>query len=160
MRLARSIVAALAGLLLATAASGETNSALMQVSVEVVPNCRIAVTDLAFGDYDPLERHASTNLDGTARVRVVCTKNERATILMEQNGSEQRALRHGQSLLAYGIFSDPARTKIWGGGASGVQVSFEHGSAPQELTVFGRIPAGQVVPAGYYIDSVTATVDF
>ena len=154
------MIAGLLALFLAADAGAATDSAVMQVSVSVVPNCRIAVTDMAFGAYDPLVQHATTNLDGTAQVRVVCTKNERASILMEENGSPVRSLRSGEHLLAYGIFSDSARTQVWGTGANAVQVSFEQGSTPQELTVFGRIAGGQVVPAGSYVDAVTATVDF
>ncbi|HUP45033.1 MAG TPA: spore coat U domain-containing protein [Thermoanaerobaculia bacterium] len=160
MKIELGMTAALVALLLVVDAGAATDSARMQVSVSVIPNCRIAVTDLAFGAYDPLVEHATTNLDGTAQVRVVCTKNERASILMEENGSSIRTLRSGDSLLSYGIFSDPARTQTWGAGANAVQVTFDQGSTPQELTVFGRIPGGQVVPAGSYMDAVTATVDF
>ena len=149
-------------LTLLTAVVGEaaSDSAQMNVTVRVVPNCRITVTDLAFGAYDPLVQHSTENLDGTAQLRVVCTKNERATIVMEENGAPARVLTNGGSQLTYGIFSDSARTRIWGGAGSGVEVSFEGGSQPQELTVYGRIPAGQVVPAGPYADAVTATVEF
>lgn len=159
----RTLIVITAGtlvLLLALPASGATASALLQVSVRVVPNCRISVTDLAFGAYDPLVEHSVSNLDGTAQVRVICTKNERATILMEERSSAKRVLQSGQYNLTYGIFSDAARTKVWGSGGNAVQLTFEDGSDPHELTVFGRIPAGQVVPAGSYVDSVTATVDF
>ncbi|HEU4522323.1 MAG TPA: spore coat U domain-containing protein, partial [Thermoanaerobaculia bacterium] len=131
------LTAASLSLLIASAASGATDSALMQVTVRVVPHCRIAVTDLAFGAYDPLVEHAGSNLDGTAEVRVVCTRNERATILMEERGSPNRTLRSGQHLLTYGIFTDAARTQVWGSGGNAVQVIFDEANS-QELTVFGR----------------------
>lgn len=156
----RRLILALVALLASAAASAGTDSARMEVSVRVVPNCRIAVTDLAFGAYDPLIEHASRNLDGTALVRVVCTRNERATILMEDQGSSQRALRFGSHQIAYSLFMDPARTQTWGSGVNVVQISFPEGAKPKEFTVYGRIPAGQVVPAGSYHDSVIATVDF
>jgi spore coat protein U-like protein len=160
MRTRTAIAAALAALLLTGPASAASNSAQMQVSVRVVPNCRITVTDLSFGSYDPLVEHASQHLDGTAQVRVACTKNERATILMDERGTPARSLRSGSYELNYDIFSDSARTQPWRSGSQGVQLTFEKGSDPHELTVFGRIPRGQVVPAGTYLDSVTATVDF
>ena len=154
------IAVGLLALLIAAPVHAETNSAVMQVSVRVVPNCRIAVTDLAFGAYDPLIEHAARNLDGTAQVRVVCTKNERATILMEELATPRRTLRSGGNELTYALFSDPARTQVWGTGGNALQLTFANGSAPSEFTVFGRIPSGQVVPSGTYFDSVTATVDF
>lgn len=160
MRSKTAIAAGLLGLLLTGSARAATNSAQVQVSVRVVPNCRITVTDLSFGSYDPLVEHASRNLDGTALVRVTCTKNERASVLMEERGGPLRTLRSGSNELAYGIYSDSSRTSVWGTGGNAVQLSFEDGSDPRELTVYGRIPPGQVVPAGMYLDSVTATVDF
>ena len=161
MRIWIVLMAGLLALLTAVAGEAATASAQLNVTVRVVPNCRIAVTDLAFGAYDPLVQHSTQNLDGTALVRVVCTKNERATILMEdEHGSNARALSFAGNALTYGIFSDSARTSVWGGRGNGVQVTFDGGSSPQELTVYGRIPAGQVVPAGPYSDAVTATVDF
>jgi spore coat protein U-like protein len=160
MRIGIIMTASLLALLTAVAGEAATESARMNVTVRVVPNCRIAVTDLAFGAYDPLVTHSSQNLDGTALVRVMCTKNERATVLMEEEGSSPRSLKFGSYSLDYGIFTDSARTRIWGGAGSGMEIVFDGGSSPQELTVYGRIPAGQVVPAGSYADAVTATVDF
>lgn len=160
MRIRTGLIGSLLALLVAVAGEAATRSARMNVTVTVVPNCRIAVTDLAFGEYDPLVVHASQGLDGTALVRVVCTRNERATILMEENGSPVRVLTDGNHRISYGIFADPARTQAWGIAGNAVQVNFDDGSIPRELTVYGRIPAGQVVPAGPYSDAVTATVDF
>ena len=160
MKIGIRLMVTFLALLTAVAGEAASDSAQMNVTVRVVPNCRIAVTDLAFGAYDPLVQHSTENLDGTAQVRVVCTKNERATIVMEENGSPVRVLSNGSSQLSYGIYSDSARTHVWGGSGSGVQVTFEGGSQPQELTVYGRIPSGQVVPAGPYADAVTATVEF
>jgi spore coat protein U-like protein len=160
MRTRTILIASFLALLIAAAGEGATESARMQVTVRVVTNCRIAVSDLAFGAYDPLIEHAAQNLDGTALVRVVCTRNERASILMEENESSVRSLRSGDETLSYRLFSDPARTRVWGGRANSVQVRFDGSSNARELTVYGRIPAGQVVPAGSYSDAVTATVDF
>src|SRR5687768_14704595 len=114
-------------------ASAETATAQFNVTVHVVPNCRIAVTDLAFGAYDPLVLNSTQSLDGTALVRVNCTKNERATILMEENAASRRVLAFAGYELAYGLYSDSARTTVWGGRGSGVLVRFEGGSTPQEL---------------------------
>lgn len=147
-------------LLSAQIANAATTSAQIQVSVQVIANCRIVVTDLAFGAYDPLVEHSTAALDGSANVQVLCTKNLRATVLMDDNsGVASRFMRSGSDSLPYAIFSDASRTKVWGTGANAIQITGT-GTSPQELTVFGRIPAGQVVPAGWYTDAVTATVDF
>lgn len=146
-------------LLSARIANAATTSAQIQVSVQVIANCRIVVTDLAFGAYDPLVQHSTQALDGSANVQVLCTKNLRATVLMDESGIASRAMHSGPDSLSYAIFSDASRTNAWGTGANAIQITGT-GSSPQELTVFGRIPAGQVIPAGWYTDAVTATVDF
>lgn len=158
----RTPIGVLAGIVLLLGvqnASAASESARIQVSVQVVPNCKILVSDLAFGSYDPLMNHATGALDATANLRVLCTKSLRANVLMTDSGSRERLMRNGSDQLAYAVFSDPARTKVWAAGADAVQI-IGNGATPQEMTIFGRVPAGQIVPAGWYTDAVTATVDF
>ena len=153
------VIAGLLAALLATRpAAAASESVQLQVSVQVVPNCRILVTDLAFGAYDPLMQHAAQPLDGTADMSVLCTKALRASVLFN-NGSNARSMRSVDGSLSYALFSDASRTKTWGMGADAVQV-IGTGSTPNRLTVYGRVPGAQVVPAGWYTDAVTATVDF
>lgn len=136
-----------------------TDAAQMQVSVEVIANCKILVTNLAFGAYDPLLQHSKEPLDGTASMSVLCTKDLRATVLIEDDGSGARKMKASGSEVSYAIFSDSARTRPWGTGGNAVQVT-GNGSTPREMTVYGRVAASQVVPAGSYTDAVTARVDF
>jgi spore coat protein U-like protein len=158
-RITTLAAAAMFLLLSARIANAASTSAQIQVSVQVIANCRIVVSDLAFGAYDPLVQHSTQPLDGTANVQVLCTKNLRANVLMDDSGNASRDMHSGSDLLSYAIFSDGARSKTWGTGANAIQITGT-GNSPQELTVFGRIPGGQVVPAGWYTDAVTATVDF
>ncbi len=53
----------------------------------------------------------------------------------------------------------PARTAIWGTGAD-AQVHVLLGTQSGSVTVYGRIPAGQVVPEGTYTDTVNITLTF
>ena len=148
-------------LLLATGrtASAATGAAQIQVSVEVVANCRILVTNLAFGAYDPMMQNATDPLDGTANLSVLCTKDLRASVLIDDDGSGARQMRSPDSQVSYALFSDSARTRVWGTGANAIQV-IGNGSTPREMTVYGRVAPSQVVPAGLYTDAVTARVDF
>jgi spore coat protein U-like protein len=98
--------------LLATRPAAAANaSAQLQVSVQVVPNCRILVTDLAFGAYDPLLEHSANPLDGTADVSVLCTKALRASILLNNPVSTGRLMRSSDGTLSYALFSDASRTR-------------------------------------------------
>jgi spore coat protein U-like protein len=159
MRTLTSIVIVAAVLLTARTASAASDSARIQVSVQVIPNCKILISDLAFGAYDPLLENSSRALDGTANLSVLCTKELRANVLMTDGSGQERIMRNGADQLTYVLFSDPARTRTWGSGADAVQI-VGTGSTPQELKIFGRVPPGQVVPSGWYTDAVTATVDF
>ncbi len=74
----------------------------------------------------------------------------------------------GSDVLEYNIFTDPARTVIFGDGTGGTQTIRVHkppGTPAKEpwssqITIYARIPPGQDVPAGDYSDSLTITVDW
>jgi spore coat protein U-like protein len=136
----------------------------IDVSATVIPNCRIDLTPLRFGSYDPLGSHSTAYLDAATDILLTCTRNSRATVVMDEGrggapGRDTRGLLYGNDRLDYQIFTNSERTQIWGRGSRAVHVSSAQ-SARQKVTVYGRIPAGQEVPSGTYIDVVTATVDF
>jgi spore coat protein U-like protein len=71
-----------------------------------------------------------------------------------------RQLRAGGYALNYNLFRDAPRTEIWGDG-SGSSVTVTGGcTGPCTVTVFGRIPAGQLTPAASYQDTVEVILDF
>ena len=171
MSLARllTVCAMTAAVLLTSAAHGQQPpqryvEGTIDVSATVIPNCRIDLTPLRFGAYDPLGSNATAVLDAATDINLTCTRNSRATIVMDEGRGggrpgDERGLVLGNDRLTYQIFSDSARTQVWGRGAAAVQISATK-SGRQQLTVYGRIAPGQEVPAGTYIDVVTATVDF
>jgi spore coat protein U-like protein len=147
------------------AAGTGTVSAQMAVSAVVVANCRVSLTPLEFGTYDPLATNNTASADTSATVLVTCTRNSQVTIDFDQGqyapvGSASRMLAFGAERLVYQIYRDTARTQTWGKGADGVQFAAKGISSTEQFTVYGRIPPGQEVPAGTYSDLVTATVDF
>jgi spore coat protein U-like protein len=155
----------LAGALMCGAASAWAGSAttFMQVSVNVVPNCRLSITDLAFGNYDPLLDNADRPLDGAAQLQMVCTKNSQASVMFDsgQHGvGSNRGMVLGSDRVSYDLFRDSARTQHWADSADALHVTGTGSRDPQQFTVFGRVPGGQAVGAGAYSDIVTASVDF
>ena len=164
MRTRRSrLLALLATLIVAASLSAATNSVPLRVTAEVPSNCMIAVSDLAFGAYDPLARNATQQLDGSANVRVLCTRSSRATITIDSGRNavgNSRSLAGGAQHVAYQLYRDSGRTQKWGRGADSLQFVSEGTHKPQQLIVYGRIPPGQEVASGVYTDVVTATVDF
>jgi spore coat protein U-like protein len=160
-------LAIIALLLTATSALADGQaSAKMDVSALVSPNCRMTLTALSFGNYDPLGANASQELDATATLSLTCTRNSAATIAMDlgQNpafGGLSRRLASGDQRLDYQIYRDAARTQAWSAGTSALRyVSTTGITSTNQLTVYGRIPPGQEVASGTYSDVVTATVDF
>lgn len=144
----------------------EAATGKIEVTAVVVSNCRLTVAPLVFGDYDPLGVHQANVLDASTEVRLVCSRDSRATLSLDgglnAQGPDARRLSNQGSHLLYQIFQDPTRTQPWGEGVNARTLSqFDAGFAePERITIYGRIPAGQQVLAGSYSDLVTAKVDF
>ena len=155
------MLAALAGLG-SSWARAESRFSTLLVRSDVVPNCRVAVSSLSFGVYDPLVTHAGSTLDATAAVSVTCTKGITANVLMDDGShgeSGGRRMASGSESVGYQLYRDASRSLPWERGDAQV-LRGEGVFVPTTLRVYGRVPSGQVVVAGAYSDTVTATVDF
>lgn len=163
------LAAAVSGLAIVVAGFGATASAAtatanLGVSATVTNNCTISTAAVAFGSYDPVVAHASTNLDGTGTVTVACTKGATSTVGLglgaNASGSIRRMSDGGTNYITYELYSDASRTTVWNTGAG----LYNPGAAPSKVarnfTVYGRVPSNQDVPAGSYNDTVVATVNF
>jgi spore coat protein U-like protein len=130
--------------------------------------CTVSSTGVAFGVYQPF---IGSPRDFTGTVTVACGKfsgNGAYNIKLSIGGGASYAGRRmtGAGVnLPYQLYSDAARTLIWGDGTGGS--SFVNGSDSQpffggttSFSVFGRIPAGQAVRPNTYTDSITATVKY
>lgn len=138
-------------------------STYMSVSVQVVPNCQIAVTDLAFGAYDPLLANAERALNATADVRMLCTKNSQANIVLDYGRNSRgpaRGMAAGADRVSYELYQDASRNTPWGGSENSLHIIGVGGRGPQRYVVYGRVPPGQEGPPGAYTDVIMATVDF
>lgn len=131
-------------------------------------SCTVTATGVSFGSYDPLSQ---VDNGSTGTIRVFCTLilalGGSFTIDLSTGASgsySQRTLTKGASTLAYNLFSDSAYGQVWGNGTGGsTQVSQTFTSlliVDRTLTVYGRIPAGQNVPAGAYADTIIVTVTY
>ena len=154
-----------AAALFSAPAGADTSVGQLAIAAMVPQNCKVNVLDLPFGTYDPLMRHAAASLDAASSLTVTCTKNTSLRILLgggENAGNAgPRRMAQGDQKLAYQLFRDPSRNQVWGSGESGVSLPGTRGArAPEVLTIYGRIPPGQVVLAGRYTDTVVATLEF
>ena len=134
-----------------------------QVKATVLASCQVSAADLDFGNYTPtagLDSAANTPID------VTCTNGTAYTVALDggsvMHDVSARAMSDGNSHnLSYGLYTTAGFTTAWGDGtASTATVSGTGNGAAQALTVYGRLPASQYVPAASYADQITVTVTY
>ncbi|HWC74552.1 MAG TPA: spore coat U domain-containing protein [Gemmatimonadales bacterium] len=166
------ILFAAVALLWSSGAAFAANSQTTQfnVSSDVIANCTISALDLNFGNYDPVVANKTANRDVTTSVNVLCTKGASGvTVGLDLGGhgsGSSRFMLDGVSgdTLQYELYSDAARSAVWGNSGSGLVALATFGpigaGAGVTNTIYGRIPSGQDKSVGHYTDVVTATVNF
>lgn len=134
-------------------------------------NCTISGSGVAFGTY---AQFSSSPTDAVGTLTVNCSGNQTITLSVALNAGvnaggsfANRRLSSGASFLLYQLYTDAARTAVWGDGTAGTAVNGGSFSCTPPCTkithvfdVYGRIPALQRPRAGSYSDTVTATVTF
>ena len=116
----RAALASLLVLAVEVAAGSQTAHAqavtALHVSVEVVPNCTVAATPLAFG---PVAVAEAASRESTATIEVTCGADVPFTVALDdgQNGRDgtRRALDPATGrYLAYDVFADANHAERWG----------------------------------------------
>jgi len=141
-------------------------------------DCSITAVSLNFGAYDPL---ATSPDDSAGTVTVTCRITTQAasrvnytvTISNGMNGvtPTARQMGAGAGRLGYNVFTDPARSQVWGTGTGGTVIASGamtigpgngNGSGTQTVThtVYGRIPQLQDAEPGTYSDTLQVTLTF
>ena len=147
----------------AFAATTVTNS--FQVKATVVPACVVSqATVMNFGNYDPLSATAATT---TSTVGVRCTKGTNYSVALNEGvnfsaagcDTPLRRMTDGTNFLTYAITSTSGGS-AWGCNAASQFVAAAASNAEKTFTAYGVIPAGQDVPAGSFVDTVTVSVTF
>lgn len=125
-------------------------------SAALAATCGVTTQPVSFGNYDTL---GATALAGVGSVLVSCDAETSVTISIGAgNGTvADRVMNAGAAQLGYNLYRDPTRLMVWGEGmGGGVTIT----GTTLDLPVYGKIPAGQNVPAGQYVDSVTVTITY
>jgi spore coat protein U-like protein len=155
-----------ASLLLAGTAAAATAASTFLVHANVVPRCTIVASDLAFGVYDPLVANAEVALDAAATLTVTCTRGLVGAVAVSaglhagEDGTVREMSSGGQKL-RYQVYKDRSHTRVWLAGTPGATMITTAGAhRPDQIVLFGRIPAGQLALSGRYTDTLTATVQF
>jgi len=138
-----------------------TATSTIAVTATVLAFCTVTAAPLAFGNY------SSTQLDATTLLTVVCTPGTTYTVGLDQGTGTGGTVAVRQmsgavtgSTLAYTIYSDSARTTVWGNTVGSNTVAGTGSGLPQVLTGFGRIASVQLSAPGAFTDIVTATLTY
>ena len=155
-RTLRGLLLAALGLALALASTRPARAAA---------KCTITTaSNVAFGTYNVF---SAAPLDTTGVVQISCNGAARPITVDLSHGNaptySPRYMLKGSEQLNYNLYLDAARTLIWGDGTGGTSV-YGPVDPPNgvnvNLTVYGRIPAGQDLTAGAYADTIVATINF
>ena len=163
--LKRSTGAALTLLLLGVA--GRTEAATV---------CSVATLGVAFGSYEIV---LPSPTDAAGSIELICTYEPTPggpppliAVYFSAGSSgnlTDRRMNSATDSLRYNLYTDPARTRIWGDGTGGtsfqtaqIRVGPGVGNATRSelFTIYGRIPALQSVDSGSYSDTIVVTVEF
>lgn len=149
------------------AASAATAIGSMNVTATVASSCTVGASTIAFGSVTSAAIQAG-NADADGTVTVNCTSGSAYTIALGLGAGTgttfaSRKMTSGApvTLLNYSIYTAAGRTTIWGDGtASSLTVAGTGSGAVQTISAYGRIFAGQTVPALAYTDTVSVTVTY
>jgi spore coat protein U-like protein len=140
------------------------------VNAHAQSTCSVSANAVSFGVYDPF---GVTALDSTGNVQVACNLAGVVAVLVNYtiqlngggSGFSPRKMKSGTNALNYNLYTDGARTIIWGDGTAGtatVADSYMLSPTPvaRNYPVYGRTVASQNAPPGAYADTITVTVNY
>ncbi len=124
--------------------------------------CTVSTNTVNFVNYDVL---SATATDANGSIDVECSPKEDITITIgaspNSGGFNPRQMKHTSlaDLLNYNLYTDGARTKIWGDGTGGTVTLNRNNVGSRTFNmVNGRIPPLQNVSGGIYTDLLVVTV--
>jgi spore coat protein U-like protein len=167
MRYTSFLAAALAGAVALGASvpaiAGSTSSNI-SVTATVNAQCTVTTGAVAFGTYNSL---GSANNDATGSLNVTCTNGTAWTAAAGAGAGTgatlaSRKMTSGTNLLNYSLYTDGARSTVWGDGSSSTATVGATGTGASQATIiYGRLPGGQsTAPVGSYSDTVAVTIAF
>lgn len=162
-RLTLKGVAAIACLLPFTSNSlAATTTTTFGVQITLTASCIInSASTLNFGSQGVL----TANVDQTSALQVQCTNTTPYNIGLDAGTGAgatvaTRRMTSGGATVDYSLYTDAARTTVWGNTVGTDTVAATGNGASQSYTVYGRVPAQTTPAPGTYNDTVTVTVTY
>jgi spore coat protein U-like protein len=154
-----------AALLAAGAADALTVQTNFNVTAVVPKNCPVTATNLDFGTYT-----GTAQADVNSAVSVLCTLGTPFTVRLSTGGGNYatRLMASGPNSLQYNLYTDAARTIVFGDTTGGTGQVADVGdgfaaAAAISVPVFGRLfnnDANKNAPVGNYSDTIQVTVEY
>ena len=144
-------------------AQATTATTTFRVTAKVQAVCAITASDLAFGNYSS---QTASPLLGTTLLRATCTPGTTYNVGLNAGTSagatvnQRKMVATGAQVLNYQLYKDSSRSAIWGNTVGTDTVTGTGTGLALDHTVYGSIPAAQVVPAGDYADTITVTIAY
>jgi spore coat protein U-like protein len=141
-----------------------TTTTTFNTTASVAAQCNVSAANLAFGAVNPL----SSQVDATKTITVNCTKNSPYTVGLDAGVTSgttiaQRLMANGANTMQYNLYTNFARSSIWGNSSGSWVAGTGAGLATtQTLTVYGRVASGQINLAvgNYQENTITVTVTY
>lgn len=119
--------------------------------------CTLSTTGVAFGTYVP---SSGTQVDVTGTVKLTADSagcaSQISIGLGVSSGYRPRNFGGGAPQLTYTLYSDAARTTVWGSGADSV-LGNAYPYSSTTLMVYGRITASQPIAPAAYADTLVVS---
>ncbi len=137
-----------------------TANTTFSVTANVVTNCVVSASSVAFGTY------STSQLDATGSISVTCTNLAPYTVELDAGTGSGATVASRKmtgplsQTLNYSLYQDSARTTPWGTLSALQAVAGIGSGAVQALTVYGRVTAAQTPGAGTYSDTITVLVTY
>jgi spore coat protein U-like protein len=121
--------------------------------------CQVDAKPVSFGVVDVQQR-----TDSTGEIAVDCSVAVEFSIAISGSGSPGDRFMSGPSngRLAYELYTDSSFSSRWGDGSGSGTLVFRQsdGETTERITVYGRVPRQDAVPAGSYSDALVVELSF
>lgn len=136
-----------------------------EVSITLQNDCTITFNNINHGTVTAL---TSNNDAASAGDNITCSFADSYTIAFNVGSGggtyATRTLANGTNTLNFNVYSDPARTVVWGDGSTSAPAytgTSTGGGVANALTVYSRVFGPQTgKPEGTYSSTITATATF
>ena len=153
------LLLAMGALVLSNAVVAATAVGTLNVTASILANCLFtpATAVLPFGTLPVADLADGKNEVTPAAVLVTCTNSGTAAKLY---GGATRAMSNGTDTVAYEVYTDSARTDVFGS-TSGTGVSVVADGTPKTIPLYGKTTAAQGAKStGSYSQALVLTVEF